>query len=53
MSRSPAVMAGAISQLESQAFDKALRLVAEAGPMDMSPALLNEVRACVENPQGG
>lgn len=43
MSRSPAVVAGALSLVKACPFAEALQQVAEAGPCDIAPGLWNEI----------
>lgn len=47
MSRSPAVAAGALAIARGIAPEEALRMVAAAGPADVSPGLWRDVRAAV------
>lgn len=51
MSRSPAIVAAAIAIMRDIDLDAALRIVAEAGPHDVSPALWSDVRRLVDRPR--
>ncbi|QDT28883.1 hypothetical protein Enr10x_42290 [Gimesia panareensis] len=51
MSRSPAVVAGALSLVKACPFAEALRQVAATGPCDVAPGLWNEIQHLLE--QGG
>ena len=47
MSRSPAMVAAALSRQTAVAFDECLRAVTESGPADLSPGLLSELNQCL------
>lgn len=48
MSRSPAVVAAAISLAMKESPDGWLKKIAASGPHDVAPALWNDLRLCVE-----
>ena len=48
MSRSPAVVAAALSLSSDETADEWLGRITAAGPHDVAPALWNEIRACIE-----
>lgn len=48
MSRSPAVVAGALSLAQACPFAEALQQIAETGPCDVAPGLWNEIQKLLE-----
>ena len=49
MSRSPSIVAAALSQVSKITLDEALQQAASAGPSDVSPALLADIAAVLED----
>jgi len=47
MSRSPAILAAAIAQVEDADIDNCLKRVVGIGPSEVSPSLWNEIRALI------
>ena len=53
MSRSPAIVAGALSLVHDFPFSEALQQVAAAGPCDVAPGLWNEIQQLLEKTEPG
>lgn len=45
MSRSPAIVAAALSKINATSFDEAVEQIAATGPCDVAPGLWNEIQA--------
>ena len=52
MSRSPAMVAAALSRLNGIIIDDALNRIADLGPCDVSPALLSDIISALERTSG-
>ena len=48
MSRSPAIVAAALSKIKSLSFEQAIKQVAATGPCDVAPGLWNQIEAGFE-----
>jgi len=48
MSRSPAIVAGALSKINATPFKEAIQQIAAIGPCDVSPGLWNQIEAVLE-----
>ncbi len=48
MSRSPAIVAAAISDAKDESLDEWLMRIAGMGPHDIAPALWNDIRLCTQ-----
>lgn len=53
MSRSPAIVAGALSLVHDCPFSTALQQVASSGPCDVAPGLWNEIQQLLEKTEPG
>ncbi len=53
MSRSPAIVAGALSLVHDCSFAETLQQVAAAGPCDVAPRLWNEIQQLLEKTEPG
>jgi protein-tyrosine phosphatase len=52
MSRSPAIVAGALSAVEQKPLDDCLKIVTESYPADVLPGLWEKIRHILEEDQG-
>ncbi|QDT96440.1 dual specificity protein phosphatase family protein [Gimesia aquarii] len=48
MSRSPAIVAAALSKINAISFDQTIKQIAATGPCDVAPGLWNEIQALLE-----
>lgn len=48
MSRSPAIVAAALSKINATSFDEAIKQIASIGPCDVAPGLWNEIQTLLE-----
>lgn len=48
MSRSPAIVAAALSKINVTSFDEAIKQIASIGPCDVAPGLWNEIQTLLE-----